>query len=135
MPFIEWTESNRTNVKICDEQHKKLFEMVNRLHEAMKEGKGREVLGKILDELVNYTAYHFSTEEKLMEKYSYPGLLWHKKEHQALTAKAKDLKERFFRSEPVITQDVMNFLKNWLNNHTMGSDKKYGEFLNGKGIF
>jgi len=134
MGFMEWTDKNKTNVKICDEQHKKLFQMVNTLYEAMKEGKGKDVMGKILNELVDYTIYHFSTEERLMEKYRYPGLIWHQREHMELKEKAKALKEKFESGEYILSIDVMNFLKNWLNNHTIGSDKKYGEFLNNEGV-
>ncbi|MCS7280915.1 MAG: bacteriohemerythrin, partial [Desulfobacterota bacterium] len=93
MPFIEWTDKNKTNVKICDEQHKKLFQLVNDLFDAMKEGKAKEIMGKILGELIHYTAYHFSTEEKLMEQYGFPGLFWHRKEHLELAEKAKNLKD------------------------------------------
>ncbi len=135
MAFIEWTEQNKTNVKVCDDQHKKLFAMVNKLYDAMREGKGKEVMGEILNELLRYTLYHFSTEEELMEKYSYPGFIWHKKEHTELANKAKALKERFEAGEFIMSVEVLNFLKDWLNNHTVGSDKKYGTFLNEKGVF
>lgn len=135
MPFLEWREENKTNVKICDDQHKKLFDLVNHLYEAMRTGKGKEVMGKILNDLINYTVYHFSTEEKLMEGCSYPGLVWHKKEHEELAQRARELKEKFDKSEFVMSIEVMNFLKDWLNKHTIGSDRKYGEFLNSKGVF
>jgi len=52
-PFVEWTDKNETNAKICDEQYKKLFEIVNSLYEAMREGKGKDVMGKILNGLVD----------------------------------------------------------------------------------
>lgn len=135
MAFIEWTEKNKTNVAICDEQHKKLFTIINKLHEAMKNGKGKEIIGSVLSELIDYTVYHFKTEEELMEKYGFPGRFSHKREHEDLAKKALDLNDRFKKGEPVLTIEVMNFLKGWLTNHTTGSDKKYGEFLNAKGVF
>ncbi|MCX8021706.1 MAG: bacteriohemerythrin [Syntrophorhabdaceae bacterium] len=135
MPFIEWTEQNKTNVKKCDDQHKKLFDIVNNLYDGMKSGQGRTVMGNVLNELIDYTVYHFKTEEDLMKKYSYPGLLLHIKEHENLMKKAGELKQRFDRGESVISVEVMEFLKEWLTKHTSGSDKKYGQFLNGKGVF
>lgn len=135
MPFIEWTETNKTNVKICDDQHKKLFSIVNRLYDAMKRGEGKDILGQILSELLAYTSYHFSTEEALMQQYSFPELPHHKKEHIDLKTKAKDLYERFEKGEFTLSLEVLNFLKGWLMNHTIGTDRKYGEFLNKKGVF
>jgi len=135
MPFIEWTEQNKTNVKKCDDQHKKLFNIVNNLYDGMKLGKGKELMGKTFHELIDYTVYHFKTEEDLMERNKYPGFLLHLKEHEHLVKKAAELKQRFERGESVISIEVMEFLKEWLTKHTTGSDRKYGYFLNNKGIF
>lgn len=135
MALVDWSERLLTNVKQCDDQHKKLVNLVNDLHTAMTGGKGKEILGKILAELVSYTDYHFKTEEQLFAKYGYPEAQKHKLEHDELTRKAKDLKERFDKGQVTISIEVMNFLSNWLKDHILGSDKKYGPFLNSKGVF
>lgn len=134
MALIMWDEKLKTNVKECDEQHKKLIALVNELHDGMKAGKGKDVIGKVLNELLNYTNYHFKTEEAYMQKYNFPEFLKHKREHEDLTRQAKELKERFDRGEVAITVNVMNFLKEWLQSHILGTDKKYGPFLNDKGV-
>lgn len=134
MALIMWDEKLKTNVKECDEQHKKLIALVNELHDGMKAGKGKDVIGKVLNELLNYTNYHFKTEEAYMQKYNFPEFLNHKREHEDLIRQAKELKERFDRGEVAITVNVMNFLKEWLQSHILGTDKKYGPFLNDKGV-
>lgn len=58
---------------MIDDQHKKLIEQINILHSAMREGKAKEVVGAILEELRAYTKYHFSNEEKAFERYNYSG--------------------------------------------------------------
>ncbi|MDW8003038.1 MAG: bacteriohemerythrin [Deltaproteobacteria bacterium] len=93
------------------------------------------MLGKVLSELVEYTVYHFSAEEKLLEDHAYPGLAWHRRLHSELTEKTKNLRDRFNSGEYVISIEVMNFLKDWLTNHIGNVDKKYGEFLNAKGVY
>ncbi|MBI3399334.1 MAG: hemerythrin family protein [Deltaproteobacteria bacterium] len=136
MPFMVW-EDNKFSVNInhLDVHHKRLFSLVNDLYDAMKGGKAKEVLGKILTELINYTVYHFGAEEELFQKYGYPEYRQHKKEHEDLTNQAKDLKDRFDKGEVVaLTMETMHFLRDWLNNHICGSDKKYAPFLNSKGI-
>ncbi len=132
MPFIEWSDKLITGVREADEQHKKLVSLINELYDAMKQGKGIEVIDKTLDELVRYAGYHFTTEETLMSKYGYPELASHKREHEAFKAKIKEFLEKKAKGEATLTMEVMTFLKDWLVKHIMGTDKKYGPFLQQK---
>ena len=50
MSLIKWNDSFSVNVVKVDQEHKKLIAMVNDLTDAMKAGKGKDVLGKILDD-------------------------------------------------------------------------------------
>lgn len=134
MPLIVWSKNLSVDVKDVDEQHKKLFAIVNELHDAMTVGKGKEVLGKLLAELIDYTVYHFKTEEDLFKKYGYGEYLAHKSEHDKLAAQASEIKKKFDSGEMIISIEVMSFLKDWLNNHILRSDKKYTPFLNSKGV-
>ncbi len=134
MPLFQWSQNLSVNIAEIDTQHKRLVDLINQLHDSMKEGKGKEALGKILKELTDYTVYHFSTEEKLFEKHGYPEGARHKKEHEDLTRQVLDIGGKFSTGKAVITMEVMNFLKEWLNNHIMQVDKKYSQFLNAKGV-
>ncbi len=134
MGFIKWNDNYSVKVVEIDDQHKKLIGLVNQLYDAMRAGKGREALDPVLTELVNYTVYHFSTEERLFRQHGYPDYEQHKKIHDDLTRKAKDLKEAFARGNKMITIDVMLFLSNWWNIHILEEDKKYVDFLHSKGV-
>ncbi|EKD27068.1 MAG: hypothetical protein ACD_79C00896G0004 [uncultured bacterium] len=134
MAFIDWTDSLSVGINLIDEQHKKLVGLVNSLYDAMKVGKGNDVLGKILEELIEYTKYHFSTEEELMKKHLYPKFLDHKKEHDALTKAAVDLAKQHKEGAMLLSMKVNTFLKDWLTNHIMGTDKKYSPFFIEKGL-
>jgi hemerythrin len=134
MNLINWADNLSVNIRAIDEEHKKLVSMINELHSSMGSGKGRETIGKILTGLVDYTKTHFSTEERLMEKYAYTGYMNHKAQHDALTKQVIDLHTKFQEGKAMVTVEVMNFLKEWLTKHIQDSDKKYGPFLNGKGI-
>ena len=131
---MAWSDNLSVNVTQIDEQHKKLVGMLNDLHDAMKQGKGSDVTGKVLSGLVQYVATHFAFEEKLMKEHAYPEYLKHKLEHDTLTKQALDLQKQFQESKPVLTVELMKFLKDWLSNHILGTDKKYGPYLNSKGI-
>ena len=134
MALMAWSDQLSVNVEQVDSQHKKLVELLNNFHDAMKQGKGKEAMGQTFSELLKYTVYHFGTEEEYFKKYAYPAFVAHKREHEALTKQATELSERHSRGEAVISADTMTFLKNWLHDHIMGSDKKFGPFLNAKGV-
>lgn len=134
MAMIIWNDSLSVNVAELDQQHKKLIAMINELHEAMKSGKGKEVLGRIVNGLISYTATHFQTEEKYFAQFGYPDADNHKKEHVAFVQKVTDFKNGFEKKQLTLTVEVMNFLSDWLKTHIMGTDKKYAQFFNEKGL-
>ncbi|ACM18855.1 hemerythrin family protein [Geotalea daltonii FRC-32] len=134
MSLITWNQSLSVNVKQFDEQHKKLIDLINKLHDAMKAGKGKDVLGEILQSLVDYTKQHFAAEEALLQKHGYGDYEKHKKEHNLLVMQVADIQKKLKEGSPVLTQTVMTFLKDWLSNHIQREDQKYGPFLNDKGL-
>ena len=111
MPLFQWSQNLSVNIAEIDTQHKRLVDLINHLHDSMKEGKGREAMGKILKDLTDYTVYHFSTEEKLFEKYGYPESARHKKEHEDLTKQVLDIGRKYNAGDMILTMDLMNFLK------------------------
>jgi hemerythrin len=125
-----WSEEYSVSVNKFDEHHKKLIGYINELHEAMQVGQGKETLGKIMDGLIVYTQNHFKAEEELMLKFNYPGYLAHQKEHERLTTTALDLQEKFSKGQVALSITTINFLKDWLTNHILVTDKKYGPFFN-----
>jgi hemerythrin len=138
MPLMTWDSKMSVHIREIDAQHKKLVELLNDFHDVMRQGKGKgkgkDLLGQTFNALLDYTKYHFGTEEKLFDQFGYPAATSHKKEHEDLTRQVVDLNLRFLLGDPVIGAEVMNFLKKWLTNHIMGSDSKYGSFLNEKGV-
>ena len=134
MALIAWNDSYSVKVKKFDDQHKKLVDMLNELHDAMKVGKGKDVLGKVLDRLIQYTATHFAEEEKVMKQHNFTDYERHKIEHNKLVAQVLDVQKQFNSGNATLTTAVLGFLKDWLQKHIQGEDMKYGVFLNGKGI-
>jgi len=130
---FQWQDSYSVKVLAMDNQHKKLFDLVNELHDAMCSGHGRDVAGDILRRLIDYTVQHFSAEEALLERYRFPGLAAHRAEHKALTSKVHEFKKEFDAG----TCDVIRlakFLRYWLKDHIQNVDQRYGDFLNGHGV-
>ncbi len=134
MAFFEWSDQLSVKVGKMDEQHKVLMSLINELHEAMKTGMGKEATGKTLKRLIEYTKTHFATEEALMRQHGYPGLDLQKAEHAKLTQQVLDFDKDYNAGKITLTMEVMAFLKQWLNDHIGNTDKKYGPYLNSKGI-
>ena len=134
MPIIQWTEKLSVSVVGIDAHHKVLIDMINQLHDAMRSGKVDQELGDILDKLIEYTDFHFKYEENLMGKNGYPGMVVHKNAHKLLIDQVLDLQAKFKKGQAGLSIHVINFLKDWLANHILGEDKKFGAYLNTKGI-
>ncbi|HIJ59178.1 MAG TPA: bacteriohemerythrin [Nitrospirae bacterium] len=132
--FVKWSDVFKVNISKIDEQHKELFKLVNGLYEAWKNNKPKDVVGNLLNGLINYTATHFKTEEDYFQQYGYPETSTHIEAHKALVKQALELKDKFERGELKLNIEIMNFLKNWLNNHILRADKRYSSYLNSKGV-
>jgi hemerythrin-like metal-binding protein len=132
---MTWTEEMSVGVKVLDDDHKNLIEMLNQLNDGILAGKGRETLGVVIEKLLEYTNFHFAREERLFIETGYPGGAAHKEEHESLSRRVKNLQSRFESGQSLeVSMETMAFLKSWLTNHIQGSDQKYGPHLNAKGI-
>jgi hemerythrin len=134
MALITWNDALSVNIAEIDRQHQKLIVLINNLNDAMRQGKGKESLGKIITELVDYAATHFSLEEKYFAKFGYPQAAAHIKEHDTFVGKVKEFKKGFEDKKLSLTVEIMTFLSDWLLNHIKKSDKQYAPFLKSKGL-
>ena len=134
MALANWRDDYSVNIEKIDNQHKKLFDYINEIHEAMKARKTKEELGQIIDKLAGYTIEHFNTEEQLFAKYNFPDAQNHKFEHKVFIDKVENFKKDFEKGKLLLSLEIVNFLKDWLVNHINGTDQQYSDFLNEKGV-
>jgi len=124
MTYLTWSDDLAVGNSFIDGDHQKLIDMVNRLHALMAEGKGKDVLDKVLHNLITYTQEHFRREEELMRKIRFPGLEAHKIEHEKLLLQVLELQKKFQSGAATLTIQVLHFLRDWLINHIGKSDKE-----------
>ncbi len=134
MAHIQWRPEFATGIARFDNEHQKLVAMLNELYQAMGQGAGQEALGKVLAGLVGYTKTHFAGEEALMRQHGYPEFAQHKAIHDALTTQVLSLEADLKAGKVALSLKVANFLKDWLTKHIMETDRKYGPFLQSKGV-
>lgn len=132
--FITWTPDLSIQIQEFDSHHQVLIGLINKLYVAMEEGRGNQVLTGIFQELIQYTEFHFSEEDKVMEHFQYSRLEDHRKEHQVLLTKASELHRDFSEGKAVLSNEVLDFLQDWVLNHIMKVDRQYSAFLEGKDL-
>lgn len=135
MPLLTWTEEMSVGVKALDEDHKGMIRLMNELNDGIIAGHRRAALESVIEGLLKYTKVHFANEERLFAQTGFPGGAAHKAEHGLLARRVMNLQSRFESGQSLeLSMETMNFLKEWLTNHIIGLDQKYGPYLNSKGI-
>jgi hemerythrin len=123
MSFMVWTDELNTGIDIIDNQHRRIVDMINALHDTAK-GKERDAIGNVIEELVDYTLSHFAFEESLMEEAGYQYVKPHKKVHELFIKRVSEYKMRFTAGED-IADELNNLLSRWLFNHIKHDDGAY----------
>lgn len=130
MALITWTAAQfGTNVGFADEEHKILFDKLNKLYDLATGGAARAAIGAQLDDLIAYVVGHFEHEEKEMVAAGYAGFDAHKAEHTALVGICADLQKNFHAGTADVTEDVGQLVKTWLEKHIPTFDKGYSVVL------
>jgi len=132
MSLIIWRDDLSVAVPEMDAQHKRLIALINNLHAAMRRGRGKEVVGSILEGLAQYTISHFHKEEELMERAGYPKLASQRIQHEAFVKRIMEFQEAFESGRQTVSLDIMTFLRDWLTHHIREEDKAYGPYLAGR---
>jgi hemerythrin len=135
MPFIVWTNEMSVDVKMLDNDHKRLAILINDLHAGLMAGRDREELERIFDELVENTRLHFAHEERLLAEAGYNGAAAHKQEHEHKIKQVLNLQARFRgANESAADLEVLDQLKDWLFLHLEHSDKEFVAHLKATGV-
>jgi len=130
MELIKWSRNYSLGVEEIDSQHKHLVEVINKFISAKNEDKTLEVFKEILSEVVDYTKYHFETEENHMALHKYPALQEHKAQHKILVKQIVHILEELKFGKIEVGDELFMILKNWLIRHVLDHDLNYGHYLN-----
>ena len=125
MSWIEWSPEYNVHIDKIDEQHKKLVGIINKLYESLADdARAKEFIGKVIEDLLDYTRYHFGAEEDLMKNSGHPNFLKHKAEHDSFVKKVLEFNESYEKGLIlVLRSDIIRFLRDWLLHHILTVDK------------
>lgn len=126
LPLIAWTSRMSVDVKLLDNDHKKLLILLSELHHAVIHSHARQILDSVMDSLMKHIRAHFAHEELLFTETAYPGAEIHEREHDHLIQHARLLGQRFRNCNDVDSSlQVVELLKNSLFNHIECADQQY----------
>ncbi len=82
MAFFEWKDEYSIGIQQIDNQHKKILAFIEEIFESIRDSREDLIINEILDDLLEYSKYHFGLEMKLFEEYSYRKIDEHIKAHE-----------------------------------------------------
>lgn len=136
-PRLEWGPQFRTGIKLIDEQHQVLFDLINGIEDHLTADIIDEgMLRSDIEGVVAYSMYHFVSEESLayrlnatddMERH----LKGHNEFRRELAALKKLADEDHTQLIPAATA-LFRYLKNWLTTHILRTDIELGNEIRRK---
>jgi hemerythrin len=127
MPVIVWNYRFLLGIQEIDQHHKHLVDLLNKTYNEFTERKAVGYLGCVIDELVDYSHYHFDCEERWMIETSYPDLEIHRAEHEIFAKRAAEFKLTHQQNDTYV--EILSFLSNWVTHHILETDVKFGSFI------
>jgi hemerythrin len=125
--MYEMKEEYKIGVQQIDEQHEKLFNLADKAYLLLKDQFSIDKYDKIIEiieELKDYTAFHFKFEEEYMRSINYKRIFSQMVEHHKFIEKLESINLRHLDDD----QDkglanILDFLNNWLVEHILKGDK------------
>jgi hemerythrin len=127
MAVLEWSKSFELGIEQFDEHHKHLVGLLNKAYGNFTGGAGREPVGAILAELVDYATYHFAAEEQWMDAHNYSGLPHHCDEHATFSKRVLEIQKNFHGGKTNLSLEILNVVQNWLFDHILKTDADYAK--------
>ena len=129
MAYFDWADDMVIDGGAIDADHRRLVDLVNALHTATTEGRGREVVECIMKELLEYTTAHLRREEAQMASVGFPHLERHKIGHDHFVAQLAELQKKYEAGSITVAAQLSTVLRDWLSLHIRRSDKELKSYV------
>ena len=135
MKICEWNSDYSVGIAELDAHHRQLFEILNELFTLMGEGADDRSIIHVINELIDYTHYHFDEEEKIMAKMNFPDLESHKELHKQLIQALKGFYDEAQGGMAIfVAIKLADIGLSWLKNHILTVDHQYYEYMKAQGM-
>lgn len=127
--MISWKEDYEVGIDIVDSQHKELFIIAGKAFDLLKNEfvtDKYDAMVEILEELKDYAAFHFETEEKYLEETGFKKLFSHKMEHAAFLQEIQGIDlEELDKNQEEHMMRILQFIVNWIDRHILEKDQQF----------
>ena len=127
---LAWSAVHAVGIEEIDDQHMHLAELIDELSASLKGNFDGATIAARLSDLTQYTAFHFATEERLMERYQVEHLVQHREQHHRLL---HDIQNLHVDGDMASASLIVRYLQEWLLRHVDGPDRQLGQALIAKG--
>ncbi len=135
LPIFYWRNEYCINIQKIDDHHKQMLTKANKLCEAIDSKKETPILDASIGFLIDFVLYHFAEEENLLKEHYYNDYESHQMKHQKLIEDIMKIKEQLSNDGIEMNMEVLDLFKDWIIDHILTEDRKYGPYLNAKGVF
>ncbi|MGL4762222.1 MAG: bacteriohemerythrin [Sarcina sp.] len=129
--MFEMKESYKIGIDFIDEQHTMIFEIANRAYYLLKDDFARDKFDKIVDivdELKEYTRFHFDAEEAYMKEIGHKKMFTQKIEHEKFMGMLDDLDlSKADQDQDEYIEKILKVLSDWLIHHILEKDLLIGK--------
>ena len=131
---ITWSNESVTGINWIDSQHKNLILKIEKVLKAVKANKKTDEVNDLLDFMLDYSNFHFRTEEKYMLAHNFPDYKAHKNEHDILAANFKTLKNAVarYKNSEKLNKYIVSQVEEWYSTHIKDFDIRLASFLKKK---
>ncbi len=123
--LIHWKNEFEIGIEKIDNEHKKLVDIINDFYNAFASSHGHVEIGNVINELVNYTIFHFTAEEEMFKKSEYPDVESHLVKHVDFVNQLKEYHAEVSSGNMTTSYDMVTYLRDWLIMHIQKTDRTY----------
>ncbi len=123
--MFEMKEEYKIGVPHIDAEHEKLFKIGEQAYQLLKSSSidKYDKIVELIQELREYTVYHFKDEEDYMESINYKRLFTQKIDHANFIKKIDEVNlNKIDKNQDESIMGILTFLNNWLINHILEKD-------------
>ena len=129
MRHLVWNPAWEMGDTRLDRQHQAMVNGINRLADAIEQGRAQEEIGKAISFLLVYVESHFQHEEKFMREAAFPEAAEHSRKHVFCTRQIELLLETYRCGRGSTLPDLVDFFNHWIVDHLEGADCRLAAFL------